>query len=147
MLNLNKMKKIVLPLLLLSSLFFSHLSAQDKRLSVRLLKQLNVAEKAMVNAITSGDSVGFKEIAGNDYIDINAFGMKMTLPSMLLAIHEFKGTSVNFSDQSQRVYGNFVLKSGTARFYVKGQLNGEVYYTQGWVYRGKNGKSYTGRVH
>ena len=49
----------------------------------------------------------------------------------------FKGASINFTEQSQRVYGNFVLKNGRAKFYSGEQLIGEVFYTQGWVYRDK----------
>lgn len=91
----------------------------------------------MVNAISNGDSTAFKKIAGYDYLDINASGTRMSLQPMLIDMVSFKGASVNFSEQSQRVYGNFVLKNGRAKFYFGGQLMGDVFYTQGWVYRDK----------
>ena len=131
------MKKATLLLLLLFFLISIHSLCQNKRLSDRVLKQLDIAEQDMVNAMSNGDSTAFKRIAGYDYLDINANGTKMTLKPMLIDILNFKGSSVNFSEQSQRVYGNFVLKTGRAKFYFGEQLIGEVFYTQGWVYRNK----------
>jgi len=61
----------------------------------------------------------------------------MDLPSMLNDLHNFKGLSVNFSERSQRVYGNFVLRTGKAKLSAGGQLIAEIFYTQGWVYRDK----------
>ena len=126
-------------LLFLSLFFLISIKSpgQSKRLSAKILKQLDTVEKQMVNAISNGDSTAFKRIAGYDYLDINANGTKMTLKPMLIDILNFKGVSVNFSEQSQRVYGNFVLKNGRAKFFSGGQLIGEVFYTQGWVYRDK----------
>jgi len=129
------MKKLALQFLYLFFLISINSLGQGKRLSAKLLKQLDTIEKDMVNAISNGDSTAFKRIAGYDYLDINSNGTKMTLKPMLIDMHNFKGSSINFSKQSQRVYGNFVLKTGRARFYFGGQLTGEVFYTQGWVYR------------
>lgn len=112
-------------------------SGQSKHLSAKIIRQLDLVEKEMVNAISNGDSTAFKKIAGYDYLDINASGTRMSLQPMLIDMVSFKGASVNFSEQSQRVYGNFVLKNGRAKFYFGGQLMGDVFYTQGWVYRDK----------
>lgn len=131
------MKRSTLSFLSLFLLISMNSPGQGKRLSAKVLKQLDIAEKEMVNAISTGDSTAFKGIAGYDYLDINANGTKMTLQPMLNDIISFKGASVNFSEQSQREYGNFVLKNGKAKFYFGGQLVAEVYYTQGWVYRDK----------
>ena len=131
------MKKATLLLLLLFFLISIHSLCQNKRLSDRVLKQLDIAEQDMVNAISNGDSTAFKRIAGYDYLDINANGTKMTLKPMLIDILNFKGSSVNFSEQLQRVYGNFVLKTGRAKFYFGEQLIDEVFYIQGWIYRNK----------
>jgi hypothetical protein len=131
------MKRLVISVFSFFFLFSINLFAQNNRLSTKLLNQLDLAEKNMVNALTNGDSTEFKKIAGHDYIDINAYGTKMTLSPMLLDLHNFKGTSVKFSEQSQRVYGNFVLKNGRAKFYFGEQQTGEIFYTQGWVYRDK----------
>jgi len=132
------MKKLVLLFLPLLFFIISIPSpGQNKRLSMKVLKQLDLAEKEMVDAVSNGDSTAFKKIAGYDYIDINANGTKSELKLMLINIPNFKGSTVNFSEQSQRVYGNFVLKNGRARFYSGGQQTGEVFYTQGWVYRDK----------
>lgn len=91
----------------------------------------------MVDALSNGDSAAFRKIAGNDYLDINANGTMMKLISMVADIPNYKGVSVNFSEKSQRVYGNFVLRNGKAKFYAGNQQVGEVFYTQGWVYRDK----------
>jgi hypothetical protein len=132
------MKKLALLFLPLLFIIISiHSPGQNKRLSVKVLKQLDLAEKEMVNAVSNGDSTAFKKIVGYDYIDINANGTKSELKLMLINVPNFKGTTVNFSEQSQRVYGNFVLKNGRAKFYSGGQQIGEVFYTQGWVYREK----------
>ena len=131
------MKKSVLLFLLFFVWVSSNSIAQEKPLSKKALQQLDEAEKDMVNAISNGDSAAFKKIAGFDYIDINANGTKTTLQSMLIDIPNFKGISVSFSEKSQRVYGNFVLKNGRAKFSLRDQLVAEVFYTQGWVYREK----------
>jgi hypothetical protein len=132
------MKKLASLFILLLSFMISIQSVgQNKGLSEKVLRQLDMAEKDMVNAISNGDSAAFTKIAGYDYIDISADGIKSELKSMLINVPNFKGTSVNFSEQSQRVYGNFVLKNGRAKFYSGGQQIGEVFYTQGWVYREK----------
>jgi hypothetical protein len=131
------MKMLGLPFLLFFVLVSIGLAGQESRLSANILRQLEIAENEMVNALSNGDSTAFKRIAGHEYLDINAFGTKMTLKPMLIDILNFKGISVNFSDQSQRVYGNFVLKNGKAKFSAGGKLIGEVFYTQGWVYRDK----------
>jgi hypothetical protein len=131
------MKRSTLPFLSLFFLISISSPGQSKRLSTKILKQLDMVEKEMVNAISNGDSTAFKEIAGFDYLDINANGTKITLKPMLIEMLNFKGASINFTEQSQRVYGNFVLKNGRAKFYSGEQLIGEVFYTQGWVYRDK----------
>ena len=130
------MKKSVFLFLSVSLLISIHSIAQT-HLSKEILKQLETAEKNMIDALSNGDSAAFKKIAGDDYMDINANGIRMDLPSMLNDLHNFKGLSVNFSEQSQRAYGNFVLRTGKAKFSAGGQLIAEIFYTQGWVYRDK----------
>jgi hypothetical protein len=66
--------------------------------------------------ISNGDSAAFKQIAGDDYVDINFGGIKTELHSMLNDLHNFKGFSVSFSEQSQRVYGNFALRQEEQNF-------------------------------
>ena len=130
------MKKATV-LLLLFFLISIHLPGQDNQLPDSILKRLDASEREMVKALSNGDSTAFKRIAGYDYVDINANGNKMTLQSMLSDISNFKGLLISFSDQTQRIYGNFVLKTGKAKFSARGQEIGEVFYTQGWVYRNK----------
>ena len=130
------MKKLAL-LPLLFFLISTYSSGQNKSLSTKVLAQLDIAEREMVNALSNGDSAAFKKIAGDDYVDINANGTTMTLKSMLIDVPSYKGFSATFSEQSQRVYGAFVLRTGRAKFYSGGQQVGEVFYTQGWVYRNK----------
>lgn len=131
------MKKSVFFSCLLFFLIPINLPAQDTSLSARIFSQLDTMETQMVNALSNGDSAAFKKIAGLDYLDINANGIMMTLRSMLADVPHYKGLRVNFSEKSQRVYGNFVLRNGKAKFYAANQQVGEVFYTQGWVYRHK----------
>ena len=131
------MKKLASFSCLLFLLISNNLPGQDTGLSTKILSQLDTMEKKMVNALSNGDSAAFKNVAGYDYLDINANGTMMTLRSMLVDIPNYKGFSVNFSEKSQRVYGNFVLRNGKAKFYVGSQQVGEIFYTQGWVYRDK----------
>ena len=126
------MKTVLLLLFFLISILSR---GQNTRLPDTVLGRLDAVEREMVNALSNGDSTAFKRIAGYDYIDINANGTKMILQSMLSDISNFKGLSISFSDQAQRVYGNFVLKTGRAKFSFGGKELGEVFYTQGWVYR------------
>jgi len=128
------MKKATV-LLLLFFLISIHLPGQDNQLPDSILKRLDASEREMVKALSNGDSTAFKRIAGYDYVDINANGNKMTLQSMLSEISNFKGLLISFSDQAKRIYGDFALKTGRAKFSFGGQEIGEVFYTQGWVYR------------
>jgi hypothetical protein len=65
---------------------------------------------------------------------------------MVADIPNGKDFLVNFSEKLQRVYGNFVLRSGKAKFHAVNQQVGEIFYTQGSVYRDKNGNLYTGKA-
>jgi len=131
------MKKLGSFSCLLFLLISINLPGQDTRPSAKILSQLDTMEKEMVNALSNGDSAAFKKIAGYDYLDINANGTMMTLRSMLSDIPNYKGFTVIFLEKSQRVYGNFVLRNGKAKFYAGNQQVGEVFYTQGWAYRDK----------
>jgi len=130
------MKKLIL-LPLIFFLISTYSSAQNKSLSSKDFTQLDLAEKEMVNALSNGDSTAFKKIAGDEYIDINANGTRLALEGMLLDLPNYKGLSVKFSEQAQRVYGTFVLRTGRGTLYSGGQQVGEVFYTQGWIYRNK----------
>jgi hypothetical protein len=129
------MKNSVTLLFVLIILTPTNSSAQNKPLSEKILDQLEMAEQDMVKAISNGDSAAFKQIAGDEYVDVNFNGIKTDLRSMLKELHNFKGLTVSFSEQSQRVYQNFALRTGRGKFFVSGTLIAEVFYTQGWVYR------------
>jgi len=130
------MKKAPVPLLFLFLLSIT-LPGQNNPLPESIIKELDAAEKEMINAISNGDSTAFKRIAGYDYVDINANGNIMNLQQTLSDISNFKGLTIRFSDQAQRIYGSFVLRTGRANFSSGGKEIGEVFYTQGWVYRNK----------
>jgi len=129
------MKNLIFQFLITFLMLSNNSFCQSKSLSGKVLKQLDSAEKEMVNALTSGDSAAFRKVVGDEYLDINAMGTIMTLKPMLREVSNFKGSSINFSEQSQRVYGSFVLRNGRAKFYFGGQQVGEVFYTEGWIYR------------
>jgi hypothetical protein len=131
------MKNSLTLLLSLTMLIPISSPAQNEPLSATIIEQLEMAEKEMVKAISNGDSAAFKQIAGDDYVDINFSGIKTDFHSMLNDLHNFKGLTISFSEQSQRVYGNFALRTGRAKLSFPEKLIAEVFYTQGWVYRDK----------
>ena len=140
------MKNLVLFSCVLFFLIPNNLPAQDTGLSARILWQLDTMEKEMVDALSNGDSAAFRKVAGNDYLDINANGTMMTLASMIADIPNYKGFLVNFSEKSQRVFGNFVLRNGRAKFYAATNK-----WVKSFIHRDgfteiKNGNLYTGKA-
>lgn len=99
------------------------------------LKELDVAEKNMMEASTKGDSAAFRKICGADYYTINADGEAHNLAETIPFVPRFKGSSAVLSEQTQRVYGNVALRTGRAKFYFGGHQVAEVLYTTGWIYR------------
>jgi len=99
------------------------------------LKELDSAEKAMMEASAKGDSAAFRKICGSDYYTINADGQAHNLAETIPYVPRFRGSSAVLSEQTQRVYGNVALRTGRAKFYMGGRQVAEVLYTTGWVYR------------
>lgn len=105
--------------------------------SINKQKELDIAEQAMFNATSNGDSAAFRKLCGTDYFTINADGSAQTLEEALPNVPRFKGSSYQLSEQKQREFGDVILRTGKAKFYFGGQQVAEVLYTAGWVYRDK----------
>ncbi|MCO4293273.1 nuclear transport factor 2 family protein [Solitalea sp. MAHUQ-68] len=124
------MKKLIFFLLALVTM-----QANAQKLSSSIIKSLDGAEKAMFAATANGDSSAFRKICGADYFTINANGVAMNLEDAIQFVPRFKGSSVELSEQSQRIFGEIALRTGKAKFYFNGQQVAEALYTQGWIYR------------
>jgi hypothetical protein len=129
------MKKLTFHLCLILSIGSFNSNAQV--LSTSLQKQLNKTEKAMFNTTANGDSTAFRKLAAKEYFTINADGKSANLEQTMFDVPKFKGSTTELSEQRQRVFGNFVLRNGRAKFLFGGQPVAEVLYTTGWIYRDK----------
>ncbi|HSD09225.1 nuclear transport factor 2 family protein [Flavobacterium sp.] len=129
------MKTITLPVILMLFLVTTQMKAQS--LSKPILDQLEITEKDMFAATSNGDSEAFKKICGPEYFTINANGVAMTLEEAIPFIPRFKGSTVELSQQKQRVYGNFALRTGFGKVFINSQLVAEFLYSSGWIYRDK----------
>ncbi|RTL58728.1 MAG: nuclear transport factor 2 family protein [Sphingobacteriales bacterium] len=124
-----------LSLLFLVMLLFTALQSSGQTLSKSIIAQLEIVEKEMFAATSNGDSSAFRKICGNDYFTINANGVAQTLEEALPYTTRFKGSTVTLSQQKQRIYGNFALRTGLGKAYIDGKLVAEFLYTSGWIYR------------
>jgi len=122
-------------LLSLSLLFGAGLQARAQALGPAVLGQVEVAEKAMFEATAQGDAEAFKRLSGVDYFTINADGSSNGLDQAVAAVPRFKGAVTRLSEQTQRVFGNLVLRNGRAKIFIQDQQVAEILYTSGWVYR------------
>ncbi|MDF2188361.1 nuclear transport factor 2 family protein [Paraflavitalea sp. CAU 1676] len=117
------------------ALLLSVLPAASQSLSPKVQEQLDAAEKAMFAATSNGDSSAFRKLSGRDYFTINANGVSQTLEEALPYVPRFKGSTVQLSQQQQRIYGNLALRTGLLKAFINGQLVAEALYTAGWVFR------------
>lgn len=124
-----------LSLFFLVVLLFTALQSNGQTLSKSIIAQLETVEKEMFAATSNGDSSAFRKICGNDYFTINANGVAQTLEEALPYTTRFKGSTVTLSQQKQRIYGNFALRTGLGKAYIDGKLVAEFLYTSGWIYR------------
>ena len=130
---MNKLLPLLL-ILAMSSLIIS-CQSQKENLSPAIVKELDASEQAMFAATSNGDSAAFRKICGTDYFTINENGKSATLEEAIPYVPRFKGSSVELSDQHQRVYGDFALRTGHAKFMFGGQQVAEALYSTGWIYR------------
>ena len=129
----NSMKNF---LLLLTVLFFSGRAvAAAETLSAADSAKLDAAEAAMFASFGAGDAAAFGQLAGEDYLTINANGVMLGKTDALKLVPKFKGSTSTLSEQQRRVYGPTAVSTGRAQFKVKGVLVAEIYYTAIWVLR------------
>lgn len=124
-------------LLLVFILLISAFQSTGQSLSKKVIEQLETSEKEMFAATSNGDSSAFKKICGKEYFTINANGVAQTLEEALPNMPRFKGSTVELTQQKQRIYGNFALRTGLGKAFINGQLVAEFLYTAGWVFRNK----------
>ena len=122
-------------LLPLAFLLCAALQSKAQSLAPAVLRQVEDAEKAMFEATAQGDAAAFRQLSGVDYFTINADGSSNGLEQALAAVPRFKGAVTRLSEQTQRVFGNVVLRNGRAKIYLQDQQVAEILYPSGWVYR------------
>ena len=128
------MKNLIhcLSFFLLCTMLFS---CAEKSLPPSVLLELEGVERAMFDATSAGDSAAFRKICGIDYHTINANGEAHDLEETIPFVPRFKGSVSQLSEQSQRVFGNFVIRSGRLKAFMGGNQVAEALYTSGWIYR------------
>ena len=109
--------------------------AAPETLSAADLARLDAAEQAMFASFGRGDASAFGQLAGEDYLTINADGVMLGKADALKLVPKFKGATTTLSGQHRRVYGTTAVSAGRAQFRMKGVLMAEIYYTQVWVLR------------
>lgn len=129
------MKKAIFILTTILLLFILISCNHTGSISPGILTELDNAEKAMFSATGNGDSAAFRAICGTDYVTIDANGEAHNLEESLPGVPRFKGSTASLSEQKQRVYGDLVLRTGRAKFFMGAQQVAEVLYTGGWIYR------------
>jgi hypothetical protein len=124
-------------LFLILTLTITQISAysQSDKLSPAIIRQLKSEQIRMFDLFSKGDVETFKKIAGDDYLSINADGTSLNKTQALELIPNFKGSTYKVSDQTDRVYGNVIISTGRAKFYLSSILVAEIYFNQTWVYR------------
>lgn len=113
----------------------SNVQPQSAELSSSVKAALRPAQENMFRVVSNGDAAALRQVAGADYLTINADGTYMDKAGMLQILPKFKGSTYAVSGQTDRFYGNIALSTGRAKFYIKSILVADVYFTQGWAYR------------
>ena len=130
------MKKMIYVSIIIALLAIFNSCKQSKEsLPSNVIADLNNAEAAMFNATSEGDSAAFRMICGVDYYTINENGEAHNLEETIPFVPRFKGGKYEFSEQSQRIFGNTALRSGRMKVFVFGQQVAESLYTTGWIFR------------
>ncbi|MEJ1237270.1 nuclear transport factor 2 family protein [Chryseolinea sp. T2] len=124
-------------IVLLAGICCAVISCQSEKSSVtsNVLQQLDGVEQSMFAATSNGDSTAFRKVCGADYFTINANGETATLEEAIRSVPRFKGATNELSEQRQRVFGNFVVRTGRLKVFIGAQQVAEALYTTGWLYR------------
>src|SRR4051812_16886527 len=104
-------------------------------MSQETLNQLKTEQKGMFELFSKGDVEGFKKLAGDDYLTINADGTYLDKTRMLDLIPTFKGSRSEIVEQTDRIYNNLAISTGRAKYYLGSILVADIYFTQSWIYR------------
>ena len=109
--------------------------SQSDSLSQEVVEQLKIEQVRMFEAFCNGDADNFKTLVGDDYLTVNADGTYMGKDKMLEVIPKFKGSTYKIVEQTDRIYNNFVVSTGRAKFYFGSILAADVYFHQIWIFR------------
>lgn len=99
---------------------------------------LKAAQQRMLQCFSDGDAQLFLQIAGNDFVTINADGVMMDKAGSAAIVPGFQGSTYQIVSQEDRFYGNLAISTGRIKFYIKSILVADVLFTQGWIYRDGN---------
>lgn len=109
--------------------------AQEISPSDPLSQVLIGKEKEMFDAIVNGDKPAAEKLFGKDYVTINADGTMADREETMKKFGGFKGAAYTLSDKRIRAYKDIAIITGGAKFYLKGILAAQIFYTETWVFR------------
>ena len=111
-------------------------NAQELSPADPLAQVLIGKEKEMFDAIVNGDKPAAEKLFGRDYVTINADGTMANWEETMKTFGGFKGATYALSDKKIRTYQDIAIITGGAKFYMKGILAAQIFYTETWVLRG-----------
>ena len=130
---MQKIKLISISILLL---FITQISFGQKKVSEAVIKELEIAEAKMFDAVLKYDSVYWNDNVPNDYITINADGVMQTKEQILADSSRknlFAGVSYKLFDRKIRLYGDVAIVNGRSQYLMGDKILGEVYHTEIWI--------------
>jgi hypothetical protein len=101
------MTKTKLILISIALFFITQISFGQKKVSEADIKELEAAETKMFDAVLKYDPAYFKDYVPDDYITINADGV--------------------------RLYGDVAIINGRSQYLMGDKILGEVYHTEIWL--------------
>jgi len=130
---MHKIKLISISILLL---FITQISFGQKKVSEAVIKELEIAEAKMFDAVLKYDSVYWNDNVPNDYITINADGVMQTKEQILADSSRknlFAGVSYKLFDRKIRLHGDVAIVNGRSQYLMGDKILGEVYHTEIWI--------------
>ena len=130
---MHKIKLISISILLL---FITQISFGQKKVSEAVIKELEIAEAKMFDAVLKYDTVYWNDNVPNDYITINADGVMQTKEQILADSSRknlFAGVSYKLFDRKIRLHGDVAIVNGRSQYLMGDKILGEVYHTEIWI--------------
>ena len=129
----GKTKLIFISILLL---FITQISFGQNKVSEAVIKELEIAETKMFDAVLKYDPVYWKDYVPDDYITINADGVMQTKEQILTDSSRkklFAGVSYKLFDRKIRLYEDVAIINGRSQYLMGDKILGEVYHTEIWI--------------